>query len=179
VVHHINEKKLDNRLDNLQIMTKSDHTKLHNIINPIKQNLETGQFIKGKIKGHKIYRKKSLDAGQDIFSNEDCVIKAKESQLISTGTFLEIPHNCVGLIWSRSGLSVKNKIEVGAGCIDENYRGEIKIHLYNFGDNNFQINKGDRIAQLLTIPINLENYELSHNLSSTDRGVDGFGSSGK
>jgi dUTP pyrophosphatase len=123
-------------------------------------------------------KKNIYDAGLDICSNENIIIKAKSSSLVSTGLFLEIPEYYVGLLWSRSGLSVKNKIEVGAGCIDSTYRGEVKVHLYNHSDTDFEIKTGDRIAQLLTIPINIEFYRESEELSGTSRGTDGFGSTG-
>lgn len=118
------------------------------------------------------------NAGLDIQSFEDITIPAKGSALIKTNLFLKIPKGCVGLIWSRSGLSVKNKLEVGAGCIDSNYRGEVKVHLYNFSDTDFVVKKGDRIAQLLTIPVLLDYYKIVANLGDTDRGENGFGSSG-
>jgi dUTP pyrophosphatase len=123
-------------------------------------------------------KKHDQDAGLDICSNEDAIIASKKSTVIATGLFLEIPDGHVGLIWPRSGLSIKNQIEVGAGCIDASYRGEVKIHLYNFGDYDFFIKKGDRIAQLLTIPVNLLRYQIKDNISSTDRGQNGFGSTG-
>jgi len=123
-------------------------------------------------------KKHNQDAGLDICSNEDITIGFKKSALISTGLFVEIPENHVGLVWPRSGLSVKSHIEVGAGCIDASYRGELKVHLYNFGDYPFNIKKGDRIAQLLTIPVNLTRYKIKDNISETDRGHGGFGSTG-
>ena len=123
-------------------------------------------------------KKNPQDAGLDICANECIAIEPKTSKLISTGLYLQIPENHVGLIWSRSGLSVKNKIEVGAGCIDASYRGEVKIHLYNFSDDTFFINMGDRIAQLLTIPIFVQEYEQVDALDETERSDKGFGSSG-
>ena len=123
--------------------------------------------------------KKSIhDAGLDICSNENVTVLPHDSKLISTGLYLEVPAFYVGLVWPRSGLSVKNKVEVGAGCIDAGYRGEVKIHLYNFSDINFEVKRGDRIAQLLTIPINVSNYTQVDKLSETERGISGFGSSG-
>lgn len=182
IVHHINENKLDNRLHNLEVMLKKDHTKLHNKQLLINRN-DVGNFINveyvGKFKGNRLIKKHDLDAGQDICSNEEITILPLKSKLISTNLYIEIPSNHVGLIWSRSGLSVKNKLEVGAGCIDENYRGEIKVHLYNFGSENYIVKKGDKIAQLLTIPINNKPYIKVKKLSETSRGEGGFGSTGK
>lgn len=145
---------------------------MNNLIGKIKKN----DAILGI---NTMYKKNDNDAGLDICSIEDKTIKARSSEVISTGLYLEIPEGHVGMLKSRSGLSVKNKIEVGAGIIDENYRGEVKCHLYNHSDVNFEIKKGDRIAQLLTIPINLNRYVVVDELSDTERNSDGFGSTGK
>ena len=137
--------------------------------------MTTGKVLNN---GAKLTRKNPLDAGQDVHSAEDTIVEAGGSALISTNLRIAIPSDCVGLLWSRSGLSVKHHIECGAGCIDANYRGEVKVHLFNHGGNPFIIKKGDRIAQLLTLPINLNNYEVVDELPDSDRGEDGFGSSG-
>lgn len=123
-------------------------------------------------------KKNHFDAGLDIKSNENCIIEAHDSRLISTGLYLQIPNGFVGLIWSRSGISVKNKVEVGAGCIDSTYRGQIMVHLHNFGEKEFEIKKGDRIAQLLTVPVCLNEYISVDELDETERNQNGFGSSG-
>jgi len=123
-------------------------------------------------------KRRYLDAGLDIKSNENCTIPPNDSKLISTGLFLQIPNGFVGLIWPRSGLSIKYKIEVGAGCIDSTYRGEIKVHLYNFGKEEVRIKQGDRISQLLTVPVCLDEYILVDKLDDTERDQNGFGSSG-
>jgi dUTP pyrophosphatase len=176
IVHHKDENKFNNCISNLQLMTNAEHT-LHHCNERYKQS--SGKFITGKIVSGKLSKYRSLDAGQDIFSNEDVVINPGDSKLVSTGLFIEIPDYHVGLIWSKSGLSVKNKIEVGAGCIDVGYTGEVKVHLYNLGKDWFKIFKGDRIAQLLTIPINLNSYEGSEvDEENQARGSNGFGSTG-
>jgi len=167
VVHHKNENKLDNRISNLKCMFKGEHTSYHNVIGK-KKKVATTPLVKMDLD----------DAAQDIMSNENVTIPPKDSKLIKTNLFIAIPKNHVGLIWSRSGMSVKNKIEVGAGCIDSGYRGEVKVHLYNYGNNYFKVNKGDRIAQLLTIPINPYEYEEVDDLDETKRGSGGFGHSG-
>jgi dUTP pyrophosphatase len=127
---------------------------------------------------NQLVKKNFYDAGLDILSSENIIIAPNSSSLISTQLFVEIPDGHVGLLWSRSGLSVKYKIEVGAGCIDSSYRGEVKVHLYNFSDKPFTVLIGDRVAQMLTIPICLQSYAGVDSLSSTDRGDKGFGSTG-
>ena len=143
------------------------------------ENLNVNPLV-GEIKQGKLYKANNLDAGQDIFSNEDITIEANSSKLISTNLYIAIPDGHVGLIWSRSGLSVKHKIEVGAGCIDIGYRGEVKVHLYNFNNIPYKVNVGDRIAQLLTIPINLLEYKQVKEFTvvESERNEKGYGSSG-
>lgn len=146
------------------------------VAKPRLENLATA----GEIRQGKLYKANNLDAGQDIFSNEDVVIEANSGKLISTNLYIAVPDNHVGLIWSRSGLSVKHKIEVGAGCIDIGYRGEVKVHLYNFSNTPYKVNTGDKIAQLLTIPINLLEYKQVEEFTivESERNEKGFGSSG-
>ncbi len=186
VVHHIDENKLNNTIDNLQLMSMSEHSTHHSTQSYKKRQIDgVGRLLPGKITTGRLHKSRVLDAGQDIFSDEDTVIEAGSSKLISTDLRIEVPDGHVGLIWSRSGMSVKNKIEVGAGCIDIGYTGEVKVHLYNLGKDIYNISRGDKIAQLLTIPINLERYvdersdktvlELSN---EPERGAGGFGSSG-
>jgi len=129
-------------------------------------------------------KKNKDDAGLDIKANHNFEISPGESKVIKTGLYIAIPNGHVGLIWSRSGMSVKNKIEVGAGCIDSTYRGELLVHLYNLGKYKYYGYEGDKIAQLLTVPIFLGAYEPVDDfgwkqLENTERGEDGFGSTGK
>jgi len=136
----------------------------------------TGNIIAGKLtKAH------PFDAGQDVYSNEDILIHPLDSAIIHTGLFIEVPKGYVGLLWSRSGLSCNSKIEVGAGCIDYGYQGEVLVHLYNLGMNSFQVTKGMKITQLLTIPALTTPYKQTGNWSEsveTLRGEAGIGSTG-
>jgi deoxyuridine 5'-triphosphate nucleotidohydrolase len=118
------------------------------------------------------------DAALDVASAENTFVPARGRKLVSTGIYVAIPENYVGLLWSRSGLAVKYGIAVGAGCIDNTYRGEVKVLLFNHSDEDFGINKGDRIAQLLTVPINIFRYVDVSSLEETNRGSGGFGSTG-
>ncbi|NDC96490.1 dUTP diphosphatase, partial [bacterium] len=85
------------------------------------------------------------DAGWDLYSIIDTVIPPKQRKTVKTGIALEMPEHMAGLIWPRSGLSVKQGIDVLAGVIDSGYRGEIMVCLYNTSDDNVSINRGDRI----------------------------------
>lgn len=183
IIHHINGNKLDNNLYNLEVLSLGDHTAHHNMSIQFGRD-SLGRFVKKipevNCEKENLPSKKYLDdAGHDIKSAEDVTISPNESYLISTQLKMKIPKNHVGLIWSRSGLAVKNNIECGAGCIDATYRGEIKVLLRNFGSEPFIINKGDRIAQMLILPISILKYQEVEEIDSTERGEDGFGSTGK
>ena len=130
--------------------------------------------------GAELFKKHATDAGFDVKSNELVTIPAQSSAIISTGLHIKLPLGSVGLLWSRSGLSVNHKIEVGAGCIDYGYEGEVKVHLYNHSNTDYTVMKGDRIAQLLVIPIMIPKIEYVDELSptSSERESDGFGSTG-
>lgn len=98
--------------------------------------------------------------------------------LIGTGIALSLPPGHVGRIGSRSGLSVTKNIEVGAGWIDSDYRGEIKVELKNFSSQEFVVEQGQRIAQLIILPIATPELEPVEDLPPSSRGADGFGSTG-
>jgi dUTP pyrophosphatase len=118
-------------------------------------------------------------AGYDIYSDENSVIFPKERRLVSTGIAITIPKSYYGRIAPRSSLSVKDYIDVGAGVIDNDYTGEIKVLLINNGNNIFTINKGDRIAQLILEKIGYCEIVVVDSLEDTERGDGGFGSTGK
>ena len=119
------------------------------------------------------------DAGADITASEKITIPPRERTLVSTGVRLEIPEGCVGLIWPRSGLAVKKGIDCGAGVIDSHYRGEVKILLFNHSDTEFQVEPGDRIAQILIQEVKRVEFLPADQLNETARKDAGFGSTGK
>ena len=118
------------------------------------------------------------DAGWDLYASEDCTIKPKERDVISTGISLEMPSHFAGLIWPRSGMSVKHGADVLAGVVDSGYRGEIMVCLYNTGDKNLQVKRGDRIAQIIFQDVPEVGITVIDSLGSSQRGSDGFGSTG-
>lgn len=122
-------------------------------------------------------RKSTKAAGHDICSIEDVVLPPRQSVLVSTGIAIQLPENTYGQIAPRSGLSVKG-VDVGAGVIDEDYRGEIKVLLRNQSDQEIRLQKSERIAQLLVLPVLYPLVVGSSDLSDTERGENGFGSSG-
>jgi dUTP pyrophosphatase len=122
----------------------------------------------------------SGSAGFDFYSVEDALIKSKDVVVIKTGISLEIPQGFELQVRSRSGLAAKNKIFVlnAPGTIDSDYRGEVCIILANLSDQDFLVSKGDRIAQGVVSRYEKVQFTLSKSLSETDRGSNGFGSSG-
>ena len=122
-------------------------------------------------------------SGMDLmaFIKETITLKPQKSCLIPTGISLAFQNDFEIQIRPRSGLAAKNNISVlnTPGTIDSDYRGEIKVILYNYGNNDFLINNKDRIAQMILVPILKMNLEETDNLPESVRGEDGFGSTGK
>ena len=118
------------------------------------------------------------DAGWDLYSIENIIIPAKQRKTVKTGIALEMPNNIAGLIWPRSGLSVKSGIDVLAGVVDSGYRGQIMVCLYNTSDDDVEIHNGDRIAQIIFQEVPNVNIVSVNSLGSSQRGEQGFGSSG-
>lgn len=117
--------------------------------------------------------------GYDLYSNETMKVKAGGRALIRTGIAVKTPDGTYGRIAPRSGLALKHGIDVGAGVIDPDYTGEVGVILFNFGDCDFSISHGDRIAQLILEKAEIVSLQLVENLDNTNRGDRGFGSSGK
>lgn len=137
-------------------------------------------------------RAHSTDAGLDLYAPEDvcvpgcetgfimdfgCVEVLVGSATIDTGVHVQIPAGYVGMIKSKSGLNVKHGI-LSEGVIDAGYTGSIRVKLYNMGKADFHIKKGQKISQLVILPIITPNLELVGSLEETERGNGGFGSTG-
>ncbi|XP_022815266.1 deoxyuridine 5'-triphosphate nucleotidohydrolase [Spodoptera litura] len=118
-------------------------------------------------------------AGYDLKSAYDYTVPARGKELVKTDLQIELPSGCYGRVAPRSGLAVKNFIDVGAGVIDEDYRGNVGVVIFNHSDQEFVINKGDRIAQLICERIYYPVLKEVTNLSETNRADGGFGSTGK
>lgn len=117
-------------------------------------------------------------AGLDLYSYEDGVIEPRSRSTVDTGICMKIPNNHCGLIWPRSGLSVKNGIETGAGVIDSDYSGAIMVIIHNHSDIPFYYKKGMRIAQILIMPYAIPDIKIVESLNKSIRGDAGFGSTG-
>ena len=117
------------------------------------------------------------DAGFDLRSVKKCVIKKGTSQTIPTGIKIAVPSGYVGLIKDRSGLAAKHGIHTLAGIIDSGYRGEVAVVLHNLGEEDFSVDIGVRIAQLLILPVACMKVNET-SLDITTRGEKGWGSTG-
>lgn len=125
----------------------------------------------------KIPAKGSLKAaGYDLYSCENGIIQPHSISIINTGIKIEIPDGLYGRIAPRSGLAVKHGIDVFAGVIDSDYRGEIKCVLYNSSENPFNFNIGDKIAQIIFEKYYDFDFNVTNELSITKRNTNGFGS---
>lgn len=118
------------------------------------------------------------DAGLDLYAIEDGYIRCNQSRTFDTGVHVEIPENCVGLVKSKSGLMCNHGI-VTDGTIDAHYTGSIRVCLFNHGGSKYEVKAGDKIAQLVIVPCLLPELELVDSLEDTDRGDNGFGSTGR
>ena len=120
-------------------------------------------------------------AGYDLSANETATLNPGERTLIGTGVALQLPPDIAATVRPRSGLAAKHGVTVlnTPGLIDPDYRGEIKVILYNAGNKPFWVNRGDRIAQLTFEHILTPNLEQVNSLDETERGAGGFGSTGK
>jgi dUTP pyrophosphatase len=128
-------------------------------------------------------RTRPNDAGFDLACCEDFHLEPGESATVPTGFALALPEGIVGLVCPRSGLAAKSQVTVvnGPGVVDDNFRGECCVLLINHGRERFVAKAGDRIAQLVLVPVWTPQVRLVDELpdSPDDRGVGGFGSSGR
>lgn len=127
---------------------------------------------------HMPSRAHETDAGLDLRTPEDVTVPAHGSVVVETGVHVELPHGCAGLLVSKSGLNVKRDI-TSTGLIDEGYTGGITVKLYNHGDLDYHFYAGDKITQLVVIPVMYEPVEPVESLDATERGTSALGSTGR
>lgn len=119
-----------------------------------------------------------LDAGLDLRTPVDVVIPAGGSAVVDTGVHVAVPMGYVGMLKSKSGLNIKNGI-TSEGVIDAGYTGAIVAKLYNNSDDDKELKAGQKVTQLVIIPIATPELELVTDLPETERGGNGFGSTGE
>lgn len=123
-------------------------------------------------------RAHEADAGLDLYARNPAVILAHSSAIFDTGVHIELPPNTVGMLKSKSGLNVKYGL-TSEGVIDEGYTGSIAVKLYNHSNSPYVVEAGDKISQLVILPIIRPTLEVVDSLEETERGAGGFGSSGR
>lgn len=117
--------------------------------------------------------------GFDLFSAEDKLVKANDKNIIFTDICIEVPEGCYGRIAPRSGLAVKFHLDIGAGVIDRDYRGNVGVVIFNHSSQDYQVKKHDRIAQLILEKIETPSIEIVDKFDQeTERNDNGFGSTG-
>ena len=120
----------------------------------------------------------STDAGLDLRTPKAVTVPAYGSVTVDTGVHVALPQGCAGLLVSKSGLNVRHSI-TSTGLIDEGYTGSIVVKLYNHGGGDYQLAAGDKITQLVVFPVVRESLEQVSAFNATERGDDGFGSTGR
>lgn len=123
-------------------------------------------------------RAHSTDAGLDLYARDTQIIPAKESAVFDTGVHVELPEGTAGFLKSKSGLNTNHGI-TSEGVIDVGYTGSIVAKLYNHSGMDYKVNAGDKITQLVIVPILTSEIKMVKSLGETDRGNNGFGSTGK
>ena len=122
-------------------------------------------------------RAHNTDSGADLFALEHTVLKAESVTNVRTGVAVELPEQTSGVIWGKSSVESKG-VKVMAGLIDHPYRGEILVCMYNLNKTDFVFEQGRKIAQLVVLPTLYPSFEEAADLTETERGSGGFGSTG-
>jgi len=117
------------------------------------------------------------DAGLDLRAKHSGCVRAHQSMTFGTGVHVQLPKNTVGLLLPKSGLMLRDLLSFGV--VDEGYRGEIKVHMFNHGENDYTVRPGDKVSQLVVVPVMYVPVELVDELQPGDRGDKGFGSTGR
>lgn len=118
------------------------------------------------------------DAGLDLFSPEAVKVPARGSAVIDTGVHVEIQNGYAGMIKSKSGLNIKHGI-ISDGVVDAGYTGSIRVKLYNLSDEDYMVELGDKISQLVIVPVVTPSVDIVGEIGGSERGNGGFGSTGR
>ena len=127
---------------------------------------------------YKPRREHQTDAGLDIRAKEGQIVPANGSAVFRTGVHIQLRPGTCGILKSKSGLNVNHDI-ISTGLIDEGYTGEIVVKLHNLGKEDYEVKAGDKISQLIVVPCIYEYIELVECLDDSERGSNGFGSTGR
>ena len=190
VVHHKNFDRMDNRPENLEVLTHAEHQRLHASLNMNGRN-EKGQFVKGDAIRVKrvtetaiVPERKSVGAaGFDLYADieEPVVIGPNETVLVYSGIAFAIPRNYFGAIYARSGLAVNYGLRPATcvSVIDSDYRGNVGLPIHNVSSIERVIRPHERVAQIVFQKALVVDLEVVDSLEDTERGTGGFGSTGR
>lgn len=191
-VHHIDGNHNNNKVENLEPLTKAEHRSKHNDMTVIVRNAKNGTIascvnINKYLPKVKVVAESGCipmfategAAGRDLKATTSTTLMPGERAIIKTGVRIELPEGTCAFVMGRSGNTVKRGLTVPLGLIDRDYRGEIGVMLFNLSTDEVTINQGDRIGQLVIV--NIPEIELveADTLTDTDRGTGGYGSTGK
>ena len=123
-------------------------------------------------------RAHNTDAGLDLYAPSEETVPAHGHAIFDTGVHVQLPPNTAGMIKSKSGLNVKHNL-TSEGVVDVGYTGSIVVKLYNHGGEDYEIKKGDKISQLVIVPVIIPPLKVVDSLEKTERGDNGFGSTGQ
>lgn len=122
-------------------------------------------------------RAHATDAGLDLRAMKGGCVKAGQAATFHTGVHVELPKGTAGVLLPKSGLMTKKDI-ITFGVVDESYRGEVLVHMFNLGSDDYSVSAGDKLSQMLVVPVLYETVEIVDELSEGERGDSGFGSTG-
>lgn len=123
-------------------------------------------------------RAHDTDAGLDLYAERDAIVRPREPAIFDTGVHIQLPPNTAGMLKSKSGLNVKYGI-TSEGVVDVGYTGSICVKLYNHGKESYIVRRGDKISQLVIVPVVIPPITVVDELEDTERGDNGFGSTGR
>lgn len=122
-------------------------------------------------------RAHDTDAGLDLYAMHGGIVRAKQSATFHTGVRVQLPEGTAGILMPKSGMMTRHDL-LTFGIVDEGYTGEILVHIFNCGEDDYNVTAGDKISQMLIVPVMYEPVEIVDEISGGERGENGFGSTG-
>ena len=123
-------------------------------------------------------RAHSTDAGLDLYAMHGGLVRGHQAATFHTGVHVQLPRGTAGILMPKSGMMTRHDL-LTFGIVDEGYTGEILVHIFNCGGDDYSVRAGDKISQMLIVPVLYEPVEVVDEIQGGDRGENGFGSSGR